>query len=81
MSEPESGTQKIGVLAATAVVVGNMVGVGVFTSLGFQLLSVSSGFSLVFLWLLGGGYSLMGALCYAELASALPRSGHRPHRR
>ena len=79
MSEPESGTQKIGVLAATAVVVGNMVGVGVFTSLGFQLLSVSSGFSLVFLWLLGGGYSLMGALCYAELASALPRSGGEYH--
>lgn len=79
MSEPESGAQKIGVLAATAVVVGNMVGVGVFTSLGFQLLSVGSGFSLIFLWLLGGAYSLMGALCYAELASALPRSGGEYH--
>lgn len=73
-----SGEKKIGLAAATAVVVGNMVGVGVFTSLGFQV-GVGGGFSLLMLWLLGGIYSLMGALCYAELASALPRSGGEYH--
>ena len=79
VSAAENARQKIGLPGATAVVVGNMVGVGVFTSLGFQLLGISSGFSLIFLWLLGGVYSLMGALCYAELASALPRSGGEYH--
>jgi len=70
---------KIGLPAATAIVVGNMVGVGVFTSLGFQLFGITSGFSIIFLWVLGGVYSLLGALCYAELASALPRSGGEYH--
>ena len=75
----QQNTGKIGLTSATAVVVGNMIGVGVFTSLGFQLFGIGSGFSLLFLWLLGGIYSLMGALCYAELASALPRSGGEYH--
>ena len=79
MSSGDATNNKIGLTAATAIVVGNMVGVGVFTSLGFQLFGITSGFSLIFLWLLGGIYSLMGALCYAELASALPRSGGEYH--
>lgn len=79
MSADSNNCKKIGLPSATAIVVGNMVGVGVFTSLGYQLFGISSGFSLVFLWLLGGIYSLMGALCYAELASALPRSGGEYH--
>ncbi len=79
MTLPAPQGKKIGLAAATAIVVGNMVGVGVFTSLGFQLIGTGSGFSILLLWLLGGFYSLMGALCYAELASALPRSGGEYH--
>ncbi len=66
-------------LPATAVVVGNMVGTGVFTSLGFQLLGIQSGFVLMVLWGLGGVCALCGALCYGELAAALPRSGGEYH--
>lgn len=79
MDQLEPGKNKIGLLAAIAVVVGNMVGVGVFTSLGFQLGGIHSGFALISLWVIGGVYSLLGALCYAELASALPRSGGDYH--
>ncbi|MFT5484252.1 MAG: APA family basic amino acid/polyamine antiporter [Halieaceae bacterium] len=60
---------------ATAVVVANMVGTGIFTSLGFQLLDIRSPFVLMMLWLIGGITALCGALCYAELATRLPRSG------
>ncbi|MFW6094177.1 MAG: APC family permease [Pseudomonadota bacterium] len=60
---------------ATAVVVANMIGTGVFTSLGFQLLDIESPFVLMMLWLVGGLTALCGALCYAELGAALPRSG------
>lgn len=53
----------------------NMIGTGVFTSLGFQLLDIQSGFVLMMLWVVGGFTALCGALTYAELGAALPRSG------
>lgn len=60
---------------AIAVVVANMVGTGVFTSIGFQIVDIKSSFVLLMLWLVGGIAALCGALTYAELASRLPRSG------
>ena len=58
-----------------AVVVANMVGTGVFTSLGFQLLDIRSGFVLLALWAVGGLAAVCGAMTYAELGAAMPRSG------
>jgi APA family basic amino acid/polyamine antiporter len=58
-----------------AVVIANMVGTGVFTSLGFQLLDIRSGFALLMLWAVGGVAALCGAMTYAELGAAMPRSG------
>jgi len=52
-----------------------MIGTGVFTSLGFQLLDIRSGFVLLLLWAVGGLVALCGAMTYAELGAALPRSG------
>ncbi|MDE0036688.1 MAG: amino acid permease [Gammaproteobacteria bacterium] len=60
---------------ALAVVIANMIGTGVFTSLGFQLLEIQSGFVILMLWFVGGITALCGALCYAELGASLPRSG------
>ncbi|MGV6852859.1 MAG: APC family permease [bacterium] len=60
---------------AMAVVIANMIGTGVFTSLGFQLLGIQSGFVLMMLWLVGGVTALCGALSYAELGALFPRSG------
>lgn len=59
----------------TAVVIANMVGTGVFTSLGFQLLDLRSGFVLLMLWAVGGVAAVCGAMTYAELGAAMPRSG------
>lgn len=67
--------RKISGLTTTNIVVANMIGTGVFVSLHFQVLSIHSDFALIFLWILGGFLSLCGALCYAELAVALPRLG------
>ena len=64
---------------AAAFVVANMVGTGVFTSLGFQLLTTDRLFSIMMLWLLGGVIAFCGALCYAELGAAMPRSGGEYH--
>lgn len=60
---------------ATSITIANMVGTGVFTSLGFQVVDLRSGFVLVVLWVLGGVLALCGALTYGELAATLPRSG------
>lgn len=60
---------------ALAIVIANMIGTGVFTSLGFQLATLQSGFALIMLWVVGGVIAVCGALSYAELGAALPRSG------
>lgn len=69
----------LGFWPATAIVVASMVGTGVFTSLGFQVAGTPSIFPLLLLWGVGGVVALCGALCYGELAAALPRSGGEYH--
>ena len=69
----------ISLLTATCIVIANMVGTGIFTSLGFQVGPLPSGFAILFLWLIGGICAFCGALSYAELAAALPRSGGEYH--
>ena len=61
-------------LAGTAIVIADMVGVGVFTSLGFQVKDVTSNFAILLLWAIGGIVALCGAFCYAELSAMFPRS-------
>ncbi len=69
----------IGPFTAAGIVIANIIGTGVFTSLGFQLPAIHSGFGLVMLWIVGGIAALCGALCYGELSAALPRSGGEYH--
>src|SRR5262245_46660088 len=72
-----TGAGQAPVTAATAIAlaVANMIGIGVFTSLGFQVRDLPSGFALITLWVVGGIIALCGGLSYAELAAAFPRSG------
>ncbi len=65
--------------AAVAIVIANMVGTGVFTSLGFQLLSIDNAWSICILWAAGGIIALSGALSYAEIGSYLIRNGGEYH--
>src|SRR5213076_276872 len=74
-----SNSHRISLLTATAIVIANMIGVGIFTSLGFQVGDLPTGFSILTLWFLGGICALCGALSYAELGAALPRSGGEYH--
>jgi APA family basic amino acid/polyamine antiporter len=69
------GGHKIGFNTAVAIVIANMIGTGVFTSLGFQVLSIESGFGILMLWIIGGILALCGALTYGEIGSAFPESG------
>jgi len=71
--------QKIGLATAFSIVVANMIGTGVFTSLGYQVAEIKSIFALLMLWLIGGLVALSGSLSYGELAAAMPRSGGEYH--
>jgi APA family basic amino acid/polyamine antiporter len=67
--------QRIGYFSATAIVIANMIGTGVFVSLGYQVLGIHSGFALIMLWVIGGITALLGALSYGEIGAAFTRSG------
>src|ERR1700737_2320792 len=69
----------IGLFTACAIVIANIIGTGIFTSLGFQLAEIHSGFPLLMPWVVGGIAALCGALSYGELSAALPRSGGEYH--
>lgn len=71
--------RKIDFWGATSMVVANMVGTGVFTSLGYQLFDIHSGFSIIMIWIVGGLLALLGAFSYAEIASRLPEDGGEFH--
>ena len=66
---------KVSAITALTLAVADMIGTGVFTSLGFQVRDIPSGFSLLMLWVVGGVVAMCGALSYSELAAAFPRSG------
>jgi len=79
MSQAAPEFPKIPLATAVAIVIANMVGTGVFTSLGFQVGDIPAGFPIVVLWIVGGLLAFCGAVCYAELAAMMPRSGGEYH--
>jgi basic amino acid/polyamine antiporter, APA family len=60
---------------AVAIIVGIVVGVGIFRLPSLVAANVDSGGLFLALWVAGGLVSLAGALVYAELASAYPNTG------
>jgi len=71
--------KKVSLTTAMALVVANMIGTGVFVSLGYQLIDLRSGFTILALWAVGGVVAICGALSYGELVARLPRSGGEYH--
>ena len=67
--------RRIGVVSATAIVVSNMIGTGIFTTTGFLASDLGSPGLVIFIWVVGGVIALTGALSYVELAINFPRSG------
>ena len=71
MTQNSKYTLSVGI----ALVIANMIGTGVFTSLGYQVGPIPSGFAILMLWFVGGLIALSGALTYAEISTTLKRSG------
>lgn len=65
----------LGLGSALALIVGNMIGVGAFTTSGFALADLGGPGPVLAAWLVGGAIALCGALGYGALGRALPESG------
>lgn len=69
----------LSVLDGTAIMVGVVVGIGIFRTPPLIAMNVDSEFAFMAVWLAGGLVTLIGALCYAELAAAHPSAGGEYH--
>src|ERR1700761_3252029 len=73
MAEDRRGT--LGVADTSLIVVGSIVGAGIFLVSPFVAQSVHSPLAFLAVWLVGGGVALSGALTNGELGGLFPRSG------
>lgn len=67
--------QALGVAFGVAVIIGNTIGSGILRTPGDVAAQLPNGWLFIGVWLLGGAYVLLGALCLAELGTLLPHSG------
>jgi basic amino acid/polyamine antiporter, APA family len=65
----------LGVWSATSIVIGAMVGQGIFLYTSQMARDVGSATGVLAVWLTGGVIVFFGALCYAELGAAMPAAG------
>lgn len=67
--------KELSLFDSTCIIVGIIIGAGVYETAPLVAKSLGSGPGLMLAWLAGGLLALTGALCYAELATAYPREG------
>ena len=75
MSEHNELKRQIGLATAAALVVGEVVGVGIFLTPAQMTKAVGSPFWVLAVWLVAGLMALCGALCFGELAARRPEAG------
>ncbi len=66
---------KLGFFSLTNIVIGDMIGAGIFTTSGLLLAQLHHPLLLLILWVVGGGIALSGALSYSELGANFPKAG------
>jgi amino acid transporter len=75
LENPQSGQARLGLGDTVSLILGIVIGTSIFRSPPLIMGNVSGPWAGLGVWALGGGLALIGALCYAELASTYPRSG------
>src|ERR1041385_8993511 len=62
--------RQLGVFSATAIVISNMVGTGIFTTTGFLAAQLGTPELVLLIWVVGALFALIGSFCYSELGVA-----------
>jgi len=75
----QSSRSQLSVFDAVTIMVGLVVGIGIFRTPSIVAANVQSEWVFVFVWVVGGLATLLGALCYAELSAAHPHAGGEYH--
>jgi APA family basic amino acid/polyamine antiporter len=73
--KPPALERRLGVFSATTLIVGSMIGSGIFIAPSIMAGQVASPGVLLGLWVVGGVLTLLGALSYGELAAMMPHAG------
>lgn len=72
----EGAPQKeLSLFDSTCIIVGIIIGAGIYETAPLVAKCLGSGMGVMLIWLAGGVLALIGALCYAELATTYPREG------
>lgn len=75
MNKPPTLRRQLGLRTATALVVGEVIAVGIFLTPAGMAKSLGSPILVLIVWLVMGAMALCGALCYGELAARFPEAG------
>ena len=75
MSQNITLIRGLGLIAAISIVIGNVIGTGVFLKARVMICNVGSPSKVIIAWIAAGVLSLAGALTYAELAAMMPKAG------
>jgi len=75
LSERQTLVRGLGLIAATSVIIGNVIGTGVFLKARVMTCNVGSPKWVIAAWIAAGLLSLAGALTYAELTAMKPEAG------
>ena len=75
MSRSGLPERRLSMLDCASIVVGIIIGSGIYETLGLVAGLAAGGRELAGLWIAGGLFALLGSLCYAELATRLPEEG------
>ncbi len=75
MSELPQLPRRLRLFDATTLVVGSMIGSAIFFALSYMAQQIETPGILIGLWLLGGAFTVLGAMCFAELAAMIPHAG------
>jgi APA family basic amino acid/polyamine antiporter len=67
--------RQLGIVSATALVISNMIGQGIFTATGYLAADLGSPKLILLIWVVGALCALAGAFCYSELGVNFPSSG------
>ena len=67
--------REVGLLPSTLLVIGNVIGIGIFTTPGLIAAELGAGIWLLGVWIIGGLLALIGAVCYAVLSIQIPKAG------